>query len=235
MNAKQSHKSKTLYDEYARKVGADNLHQQVWRTINGKPICQGQVDMIVTALNEGLDLRADSYLLELACGNGALSQYLFDRCTGYVGVDISECLINVAKERFRDRPFARFVCDDVHNFVLQEDRPEMFNRVLCYAAFQYFPDGMIVNLLKTLYARFLHVDQILIGNIPDLEQAARLFGDNLPDHATLKSNETPIGIWRSQDEIHGICSLAGWDTSFRKMPREFYASTYRFDAILRRC
>jgi hypothetical protein len=234
MSVKQSLKSKLLYDVHARKLGAEDLQRQVRRTIRGKPIGQDQVDMIVTAIELGLDLRSDSYLLELACGNAALSQYLLNRCAGYVGVDISECLIDVARARFGNRPLTRFVCDDVCDFLLREDQPEVFTRVLCYAAFQYFTDDMIVDLLKTLNTRFLNVDQVFIGNIPDFDRVAYLRGHNTADYSTLKSNETPIGIWRSQDEIRRLCWLAGWASSFCTMPKEFYASAYRFDVILRR-
>jgi cyclopropane fatty-acyl-phospholipid synthase-like methyltransferase len=234
MNEWQSVKSKALYDGHARKVGAVDLHLQVWRSVNGKPIGDDQINLIVAAIDAGLNLQTDNCLLELACGNGALSQYFLNRCKSYVGVDISECLIHVARDRFGKMLSVRFEHNDVNNFIKMEDRPEFFTRVLCYAAFQYFPDSMVIELLETLKIRFVNVTRVFVGNLPDLDRAARFFRGDVPDLATLRSHETPIGIWRSQEDIRKLCAIAGWQSTFYRMPDEFYASAYRFDAVLTR-
>lgn len=230
----QSEKSKALYDEHARKtVGAD-LHRQVWRSVNGKPIGQDQVDLIVSAIRAGLDLRADHHLLELACGNGALSQYFIGDCTSYVGVDISDCLIDVAKNKFENAPRIRFTCDDALEFIRNEKNPEIFSRTLCYAALQYFPDELIVDLLDVLRSRFLNVERIFIGNHPDVECARVFFGNDGVEPEMLNNNETPIGIWRSKDRFISLCEASGWSATISRMPKVFYASGYRFDAVLHR-
>lgn len=232
MVARQSDKSKALYDAHARLTGTDDLHLQVWRSVNGKPIGEDQIGLIVSAIECGLQLDAESRLIEIACGNGAISQHFIEKCECYVGVDVSECLISVAKERFETPPRIRFFQGDALDFLRRGAQPKIYNRMLCYAALQYFPDEMVVSLLDLLRRRFINVSRVFIGNMPDIERASLFFGGEMPKRDTLESNETPIGIWRSQDQVRALCEAAGWRAFFSRMPGAFYASAYRFDAVL---
>lgn len=230
----QSEKSQFLYDRFARQHDSGDLHRQVWRTVKGMPIPDDQIDMIVAAIRDGLLLRSEDRLLELACGNGALSQHLIGLCTEYEGIDISDYLIDVAKTHFENEPEVTFKCRDALSHVVEAEVPGRFTRMLCYAAFQYFPDPMIVELLNILHRRFVNIDRIFIGNLPDLQNAKAFFGDVLPGQGLLKSNETPTGIWRTQDAFRALCEAAGWRVDFGRMPAAFYASSYRYDAVLTR-
>src|SRR5579863_3993990 len=68
------------YDAHARTVAPNGYWQQVRRTVNGKPISETQIMLIVKAITIGLSLNTADIVLDLACGNGALSSYLFDEC-----------------------------------------------------------------------------------------------------------------------------------------------------------
>lgn len=228
----QSEKSKFLYDTFARQIGAEDLQKQIRRTVKGEAVPQQQIDMILTAIRAGLYLTDKDCLLELACGNGALSQSFIGSCTAYLGTDISECLIGVAKTHFEALPHIRFEQADALDCLTTLQDPEKYNKLLCYAAFQYFPDPMIIALLETVRRRFPTMARMFIGNLPDLQQAHLFFEQAMPDAALLKSNETPIGIWRTQDEFRALCQAAGWHVSFTRMPEAFYAAAYRYDAAL---
>ena len=93
---------------------------------------------MVAAIRTGLDLRAEDVVLDLACGNGALSARLFDSCAGLVGVDASEYLIEVAKANFELVPRYTFLLDDAAHYAESEPEPERFSKVLCYGSFSYF-------------------------------------------------------------------------------------------------
>ena len=88
------------YDENARTRAADDFWGQVKRTVHGVPVSDEQIKMIVDTIRSALDLKPDDTLLDIACGNGALSHLLFDSCSGCLGVDLSEHLISVAKANF---------------------------------------------------------------------------------------------------------------------------------------
>lgn len=230
--AYQSEKSKFLYDTFARQIGAQDLQKQIRRTVNGETVPHQQIDMILNAIRQGLHLTDEDCLLELACGNGALSQSFVGSCKSYLGVDISECLIEVAKAHFEKLPDIRFEQDDALDCLSSLQNPEKYNKLMCYAAFQYFPDAMIIDLLRVVHDRFPNMTRMFIGNLPDWQQAHLFFEKDTPEHAVLKSNETPIGIWRTQDEFQALCRASGWEASFSRMPEEFYAAKYRYDVEL---
>ena len=73
-----------FYKEYPKLCAPDDYWGQVKRTINGVPVGQDQIDLILRAIVDGLDLQASDSLLDLCCGNGALSRLLFDRCAGQI-------------------------------------------------------------------------------------------------------------------------------------------------------
>ena len=100
--------TKFSYDEHARTCAPDDFLGQIRRTVQGVPVSDNQIQMICAAMGAGLSLKPDDVLLELACGNGALSTFLFDLCKGYLGIDLSEYLISVAKKNFEVLPHYQF-------------------------------------------------------------------------------------------------------------------------------
>src|SRR5579875_3735648 len=68
---------KSDYDAYPRTLPRDDIWGQVRRTINGRRISEAEVQEIVAALRAALALACGDTLLDLACGNGALTARLF--------------------------------------------------------------------------------------------------------------------------------------------------------------
>src|SRR5687768_4849570 len=113
------------HKEYPKSVAPDDFWGQVRRTVNGKPVSQEHIDMIVAGIRAGLQLQPKDCLLDLACGNGALSRYFFSECAGFLGVDFSEYLISVAQKNFA-RPDYEFTVADVAAYTRSEPHPERF-------------------------------------------------------------------------------------------------------------
>ncbi|MDA8224862.1 MAG: class I SAM-dependent methyltransferase [Betaproteobacteria bacterium] len=190
--------------------------------------------MILQAIRNGLQLQTEDVLLELACGNGALTVQLFDSCHGYLGIDISEYLISVAQQNFERPPDYVFAVQDGGTYVHQEAHPERFTHALCYAAFQYFPDPVALDLLKTLHERFANLKRIFVGNLPDRAKAAAFYMGKPISNEELSDPATAIGIWRTQEAFAQLAEAAGWQVDFSVMPAEFSAAYYRYDATLTR-
>jgi len=221
-----------MYDGFAKKIGADDLQKQVLRTIDGQAVPPEQIELIHQAIISGLQLSRTDHLIELACGNGCLSDAFMKGCETYVGIDVSDTLIEVAKAQFEAAPRIAFVQADALEWLRNARGPERFNKLLCYAAVQYFPDAMVHELLTCLLERFPNVRHVFFGNLPDLEQADHFLSKKRTKDLDLRSNETPIGIWRSQKEFTTLCQNSGWNVEFSRMPKAFYASAYRYDAVL---
>lgn len=220
------------YKTYPKSCAADDFWAQVGRTVGGVAVPQAQIDLIVARLIEELDLAADDLLLDLCCGNGALTTNFFTRCAGGVGVDFSDYLIDVAKRHFSHRAEERYVCTDALHHVATDLDAEIFTKVLCYGAFQYFDRASGRTLLATLRRHYSHVSRLVIGNLPDRTRLAEFYRDRPYTPGIEDSAETPIGIWWAPDDFARLAAESGWRCQTRKMPEDFYAAHYRFDAVL---
>jgi cyclopropane fatty-acyl-phospholipid synthase-like methyltransferase len=222
------------YDAHARSVAADAYWKQVRRTVNGKPIDEAQITLITDAIKAGLSLTQTDVVLDLACGNGALSSYLFDKCAGLVGVDISPYLIEIAQKVFARLPNYRFHGEDAVSYVARNHNFSIFTKALIYGAFQYFSREDAVAVLRALNERLSGVAKVFIGNVPDRTRFDQFFRERVPTEAELNDHESQIGIWYRPDEIEAMAKATGWHASCSYMPAGFVASKYRFDVTLER-
>lgn len=219
----------TYYKTYPATCPRDEFWVQVRRMVGGKPVSEEQIQMIVAAAQEGLELRPGDFFLDLCCGNGALSMYFFKWCSRALGVDYSEPLIDVAREYFEQPPDYVFQLGDVVDYVNREPDPGRFTKALCYGALQCLPREGARSLLHTLRKRFVHVTRLYLGNLPDRNRV-----HNFPPalKQPLDDPDTPLGIWWTQKEVVAVAMETGWDVTFKIMPKDFFAAHYRFDAVL---
>ena len=89
-----------IYDEHAKTCDETDFWGQVRRTVNGEPVSDHQIDLIVEEMSAALELNSKDTLLDICCGNGALSTRFFDQCAGGLGVDYSKTLIDIARKHF---------------------------------------------------------------------------------------------------------------------------------------
>ncbi|HTV29776.1 MAG TPA: class I SAM-dependent methyltransferase [Xanthobacteraceae bacterium] len=234
MHEKLSRNYPANYDAYARTVPADAYWNQVRRTVDGRPVSEAQIALIVNAIEAQLSLMASDLVLDLACGNGALSSYLFDKCHGLVGVDISPYLVEVAEKVFARPPKYCFVQDDVVSYLQHQKDTTAFTKALIYSGLQYFPKSDVVLIFKSLFRRFLNIHSVFIGNVPNKRQAHRFFRDRPAAEAEVNDHEARIGLWYLPEELEALANSCGWRASVSYMPAEFYLSSYRFDVTLER-
>lgn len=213
---------------------APDFWRQIKRTVNGVAVSEFQIRLIVDAIVDGLQLRPDDIVCDIACGNGALSQYLFDSCSSLFGSDIDRQLIATALEHFAEPPAFDFACMDAERYVHAEADPQRFTKALCYGSFSYFAADHAERVLIALHQRFVNVERVYIGNLPDRQRADRFYPQGKDYLAELESATAAIGIWRSADEWRELAARCGWRIRFHQMPGEFYAAHYRFDVILER-
>ena len=195
---------------------------------------EAQIGQIVEAIRTGLDLQRDDRVLDVACGNGALSRYFFDDCAALYGVDFSDYLIEVAQRNFARPPRFEFSVGDAAGYVLGEPQPERFDKVLCYGSFSFFSAADAETVLRELARRFVNVRRVYLGNLPDRDRAERFYPNGAVPEADLDDPAAAIGIWRGAAQWRELASAHGWQIRFHHMPADFYAAHYRFDVILDR-
>lgn len=234
MNPAKTTSTSFDYDQHARSCSPDDFWGQVKRTVRGQPVNEEQIGMIINAVRTHVDLNHNDILLDLACGNGALTRLLFNDCAGCVGVDLSEYLIAVAKENFEALPDYAFIHQDAGTYVNEATNAEQFTKVMCYGAFQCFPPEVAKQVLSTLYRKFVNVEKVFIGNLPDKDLADAFFIEYPPAEGLLDDFASPLGMWRTKEEFAALANAAGWKISFLRMPKEFYGAHYRYDVVLTR-
>lgn len=223
-----------LHKELPKTKAIDDYWGQVSRTVNGKPVSQEQIDMIVDVINKNLIFNKTDYLLDLGCGNGALSEYFFNSVSAFQGVDFSNFLINVAKNIFENSPKYTFLENDILSFLAAEANPEKYTKALCYGAFPYLPEADAFESLKILNSKFCNISLVFIGNLPDRNKADSFYYENIDYEQYLNDPMAAIGIWRTKKEMQLLAKRAGWEVKFTLMPKDFYGAHFRYDALLYR-
>lgn len=232
MTSSSNPKPFSFYKEHPKLCHPKDFWGQVKRTVNGKPVTEQQITQIVDAVIAGLELGKDDVLLDLCCGNGALTDRFFDVCRGGLGVDFSERLIEVAQLNFERKPDRLYLLDDVVNHVRSGAAAKQYTRILCYGSFAYLEHQQASNLLRLCRGGYPNVSRFFIGNCPDKEKMYAFFDEKTYSEGIEDEPDSPIGIWRSQEEFRELCEDAGWKVRFSRMPKAFYASAYRYDAVL---
>jgi len=228
MKTNQKH---SFYKEYPKTCAPDDFWGQVKRTINGKPLAQEQIDMITQAIESGLNLQKSDVLLDLCCGNGALTRLLENACRNIVGVDFSEYLVQIAEKNFANEK-QKYLLADVVEFCQNPTDATEYTKVLCYGSFAYLTTEQARTTLLGINQNLLNVNQIFIGNCPDKDLAEDFYKDELVSKDLLNDYDSAIGIWRSKAEFERLADDTGWDISFRKMPEQYIPSYYRYDVQL---
>lgn len=229
---KQSPPENDSYDAHARTCDPDDLWGQVKRTVNGKPLPDSQIDLILKHVMELLELSADDLLLDICCGNGALSHYWFARCANGVGVDASPYLIEIAQQQFSANTPGRFVLAEALDYLTTAKHLHKFTKAVCYGSLQYFSPARASAVLMALRQRCPALRRVVIGNIPDRDRTAAFFTQKMPKTTELDSSLAPIGVWHTQSGFSDLARHSGWHCCSHVMPENFYAAHYRFDAIL---
>lgn len=223
----------SLHKDYPRTCAAKDFWGQVCRTVDGKPVSQEQIDMIKAQIDAQLCFEKTDTLLDIGCGNGALASLFFSSMKAYLGVDFSEYLIKVGLDNFSKDGFD-FIESDAVKFTAEHNDATVFSKALCYGAFSYFSDEMAKSILYNLSTRFTGISRLFIGNLPDRDLADVFYRNNDLKEKYLDDPQSSIGHWRTSSSFTALCNDCGWDCEIVRMPKGFYSSHYRYDALLTR-
>lgn len=94
---------------------------------------------------ELLDIKQHMHVLDLGCGNGELTKKLSDLGAYAMGVDSSEELLSVAKEKY---PSLAFIHQDATELRLDEPVDAVFSN----AVFHWIPEERQARMLERIYA-----------------------------------------------------------------------------------
>jgi len=146
-------------------------------------------------------------------------------------VDYSPTLIAIARKHFAQGPSVTYTEGDAARYLESEADPARFTKALLYGSISYFPRDGAQTLLRILRRRFTRLSRF-VGNVADVAFARDFFGDKY--EAGIEDRpDSDIGVWWSHEAFAAMAARTGWNVEFGRMPDTFYASHYRFDAVLR--
>lgn len=220
-----------MHKVYPKTCAPDDYWSQVKRTVHGAPVGEDQLELIEHAIVAGLQLDANDHLLDLCCGNGALSTRIFQRCRGGLGVDFSDYLIEVARDIFANQQ-QRYIVQDVVAFCSHTECTEDFTKACCYGAFCYLAPAKARQVLFDLKRRFRHLQRVFLGNIADRTKLKLFFDENSYKPGIENDAGSAVGYWWQPDALIDVAKDCGWNATVNRMPPEFYAAHYRYDVTL---
>jgi cyclopropane fatty-acyl-phospholipid synthase-like methyltransferase len=199
---------------------------------------EDSAETLVATLIGQLELQPDDVLLDLGCGNGALTNMMFDRCAGGLGIDGTEAFIKTAKSRFETNT-RRFIHQDMLSGLVEAVAPERLTKALCNGAFQYLWPEDATAVLAQLSERFENIDRIVLGSLPDRDKLPSLldyidpamFPHGIPEGFE-DDAESMFGVWRTKDETIRLGIETNWSVEIA--PVRGLQGRYRFNAVLTR-
>jgi len=87
-------------------------------------------------------------ILDYGCGNGRLLEILKDKRIEYVGVDVSQKLIDLAKAKYPDRGESFSKISSLASLAFPAD---FFNRIISVAVFHHFPEKYARDMAQELF------------------------------------------------------------------------------------
>lgn len=223
-----------IHKEFPKRFAKDDFWSQIKRTVNGKPVSENDIRMIINQISNNMSFSDTDHLLDIGCGNGALAARLFPLVQDYTGVDFSTYLLEIANEYFRPNSNINYIENDALQFVTDFEQPNIVDKVLMYGCMSYLSRDDFSLFLNKISQRFIGVNTIFVGNIPDITKAADFFAKRDIIDYDVDNETTPIGVWWDPDGLYKLAADIGFTAEFLKMPEEFYGHHYRFDMILRR-
>ena len=216
------------YNLRVKQFEKDDFWRQVRRTINGQPVSTEQISLIVEQITKHLMLSSSDILLDLGCGNGALTNLLRSNCQSIYGIDRSEYLISVANEFFAGDNMI-FSVGDIRSLDFKALSDHKINKALMYGVSSFISDSDLSVFIQEL-ARLGKI-RLFIGNVRDIKHAQSFFKKDVPADILLDTS-TSMGKWRDQEWFHDLSDRLGLNCSILKMPTNFYAHEYYYDVLL---
>ena len=223
-----------LHKEYPKLFRRDQFWNQIKRTVNGHPVSEQDIQLIVDQVITHLDLQPHNYVLDLGCGNGALAARFHDRVQSYTGVDFSRYLLDIADEFFTPNDRVTYVESDMRQIENYATVASNTDKVLIYGCIGYLTKQETSTLLDALKQALSHLEKIFIGNIPNKLRAAEFFASRRIVEYQLDHPNTPLGVWWTPNEVLSLAGQAGFEAEIVVMPDHFYGARCRFDAVLKR-
>jgi len=211
-----------------------DLFYQAGKTISGKVINPSKFKAIVKNISTHLKLKKNDNLLDLCCGNGALTYELAKKVNSVIAIDFSKPFIENAR-KFKHRQNITYIHQDIKKLD-KLNFNNNFSKVLLYDALAYFNKFELDRLLLKLRRIIVGEAGIMFGSVLDYKKKWEFYNTygrklNYFANSILGSNQG-IGKWWNKKDIIKICSTNRLSYKFYKQDSLLHTAHYRFDVLI---
>jgi ubiquinone/menaquinone biosynthesis C-methylase UbiE len=201
---------------------------------------QYNFEKIALDIKEKMQFKNDEVILDVCCGNAALTRYIAHWCKEIHGVDYSEHLIETAKKIKANEAISNLHLhlSDAMN-IDKLFQGNFFDKSYCYFSFQYFNKEKRELLLEKLFYVTKPDGVIFIGDIPDKTRMwnfypsrIKFYREKFSRFIKLKEGECNLGWWVKPQEIIEWCKKNKLSVSILPQSKELPHWYYRFDVMI---
>ena len=196
---------------------------------------------IAEDIKDKMHFELDDVVLDVCCGNAALTKLISKSCKEIHGVDYSQQLINSAQQLKGKENLANIhfhLSDALHiDQLFSEDK---FDKSYCYFSFQYFNCRKRQLLLEKLSRITKRKGWIFLGDIPDktrmwnfYESPKKFYREKISRALQFKEGECDLGWWIDPQEIIDWCDKRRMGVSIMPQSKNLPHWHYRFDVLIR--
>lgn len=212
---------------------ADDYFRQVGKTVGGRPIPDGHLDLIAADISRALELGREDRLLDVCCGNGLVTQRCADRCLDVTGVDFSAPLVAIARSHFA-RPNIRYIVADACALPATVTRTP-FTKICMYEALQHFTTSEAEAMASGLRASAAGAAPLFWGSVPDEDRKWQFYDTaqrREEYHRRVEEGTDPIGHWWTVSDVARLGARCGYSVRILKPNAALHVAHYRFDVLL---
>lgn len=200
-------------------------------------------ETIANNIIEKFQVEKEDAVLDLCCGNAALTKFIARSCKKIHGVDHSEMLIATAKKLKAKENITNLQLHQSSAFLIDKIFSEnFFDKSFCYFSFQYFKRKERAKLLEKISFVTKHNGWIFLGDIPDksrmknyYESKKNFYREKISRLIKLKEGECFLGWWIEPKEILDWCGKNNLKASVIPQSENLPHAHYRFDVLIKNC
>ena len=216
-----------------RATYSNNLLFQVGKTVNGEPISKQQLNLIVDAIENGLNLNYKDSLVDFGCGNGLLTNFIAPKVKVIVGIEINQALYEQATRHVSHQNISLIhrdiLCNSEYKFT--------FNKAFSYEVIQHLSYTEVEKIISNTI-KLLPKDGLLyLGGIPDEQRKWNFYNTETRKsklaETLLETGTDPVGTWFTQAFFSKIAERFSVSCELLKQHPDLYTAHYRFDCLFR--
>jgi len=223
---------KSYWNQFPNQFAKEEFLKQVGKTVQGQPISEAQVSMLISDFVQKLELEPNDFVLDLCCGNGLITSIIANKCDVILGVDFSAPLIEIAQEYHQCVNTSYFNLSVLDITTENLHISKLFTKIYMYEALQYFREDQFQQMIERLLAISSEKPTMLFTSVPDESKLWDFYNtpERRRDYEMRKSNGTEaIGTWWKKSSIQQVCSQFGLQCKFLPQPDFLHTAHYRFD------